>query len=516
MSDTEDKSVPGRETYGVGTRLKSRPSRELVEFFDRLYLGDFDDVVFEDSIWINVAHVVMLVDCNIIPVDDAEKIVRLFLELDEHGPAVVDFDPSVGDSLPNIEAYATRRLGDRVAGTLHTGRSRGDYYATLSRMKCRRALMRVMGGILELRQALLVLAADHVNTIMPGYTHLQHAQPITLAHYLLGTIDSLSRDFERAQAAFRHGNVSPLGLGIISGSSFPLNRERTAAALGFDKLLPNGRDCGNRDYLLESANSAAILMINAHRLATDLYEWSTSEFGMVRVHDSDAMTSSMMPQKANPVLFEDLRARTGSVIGQLTSAFVMLKGSPANNIEASSADRPGLSAMNETAHALENLSKVLPRLGFDTGRMEDLVSKHWCTATDLADELVRSTELSFRQAHRVVGSLVSRSIETYKSPADIGPGELVEAASSVLEDAPDLSGIDVRRALDAWSSVQNRGSVGGPSPQLVSEHLAAARSSYDRDLEWLEHEDRALKTARSDLFTSARTMVDEGDRTGAE
>lgn len=462
-------------SYGVGSRLSKPPSPELQGFFQDTYLDQVDAPAFQWSLEINVAHVLMLMERKIISREVAQQLLAVLEDLRKGGKAAFKFDAGIGDSLPNLENHVIRTLGDRVGGMLHTGRSRGDYYATLSRMKIRQRLLDLAGSTLAFRDVLIGLAARHVNSVMPGYTHLQHAQPITLGYYFCAFVHELERDFGRIMNAYERMNSSPLGLGIISSSPYPLDRERTAELLGFSGLLRNGRDLTDRDYSLEAASSAAIVMIHLHKLATDLYEWSTSEFALVRVDDSDAMTSSMMPQKANPVLLEDIRARTAFAIGDLVSVFAVTKGSAANNIEQTDGDIPALDALYRTKAALSIFAESLPRMRFDTQRMESLVAQHWSQATDLADAIVGATEMSFREAHRVVGALVARSLSSGTLPEAVTLNDLNEAAESVQKAPVDFGRLNLSDALDPRKGLDRRQVTGGPAPTLVSEAVEAAR-----------------------------------------
>ena len=247
---------------------------------------------------------------------------------------------------------------DRVGGKMHTGRSRGDFYVALSRLKFRPRVLDLLAAALDFRRTLLEVAAEHLETLMPGHSHLQHAQPVTLAHHLLGFAHMLERDWARLRAAWDRLNVSPMGLGILSTSPYPLNRERTAELLGFVGLIRNGRDLIDRDYAAELASDAAIVMFHLNKLTTDLYIWSTQEFGVVRVPDEDAMTSSIMPQKANPVILEQILAEAGKVQGDLAGVFATLKGSSAHNVEAAQADGPAIRAHR---HRRPRLPSVFPR-----------------------------------------------------------------------------------------------------------------------------------------------------------
>ena len=495
------------DTYGVGTRLKSPPSPELLDFFQQVYLDGVDEAYFDDSIAVSLAHVVMLAETEIIPAADAAQILAELLTVGEGGLASFPLDRTLGDPLPNLENHLIGRLGARVGGRFHTGRSRGDYYVALSRLKFRRLCLLLMERAAQFRATVLDIAKTGVLAVMPGYTHLQHAQPITLAHYLLATVQQLERDHERLRAAFERINKSPLGLGIIATSSFPLDRKLTARLLGFTDLLDNGRDLVDRDYVLELTSAAAILMMHLHKLATDLYEWTTAEFGYVRVADEDAMTSSMMPQKANPVLLELVRARTGLVYGGMTAAFTIAKGSAANNIEASLTDAPAAQAVKETIRTLTGFTPMLGRITFDRGRMARLAGEHWSQATDLADLLVRDTGISFREAHRVVGHLVATTLEKSVSPSEVSTNLLDEAAEAVLGRPLSVPADRLAAVLDPAAGVSGRALKGGPAPAVVEPALKSAARRLTQDRSELNRLAAMLAQRRRELTRVAGSLV---------
>lgn len=475
-----------RSTYGVGTRLKNPPSEELKSFFSRAYLSGFDEIAFQAVARINLAHTVMLSEVGVISRQEAGQILGAVRAWREAGPAAFPVDPGRGDVLPNTELYILDRLGDFVGGKMHTGRSRGDFYIAYSRLRFRPRALDLLDAALELRRTVLGLAREHVETLMPGHSHLQHAQPVTLAHHLLGFVHMLERDWTRLRAAWDRLNVSPLGLAILATSPYPLDRARTAALLGFDGLIRNGRDLIDRDYAAELASDAAIAMFHLNKLATDLYIWSSQEFGVVRVADEDAMTSSIMPQKANPVVLEQILAECGKVDGDLAGVFATLKGSSAHNVEAAAADAQAIRAIESTTWSLRALGPVLRRIEFDRELLARRAGEHWAQATDLADALVAEAGLSFRQAHHVVGRLVGACLDRGIAPAEVTPALLEEAAEEVLGQRLTLSPAALRAALDPWHAVGVRTLLGGPAPSAVRPLLDDAGGAVETDRADLE------------------------------
>ena len=502
MADGE-KSITS--TYGIGTRLTAQPSEELLEQFQES-LSTVDDAAFDASIEVSLAHIVMLAEEGVITRRDGALLVREVLAIAQLGRAGFLLDPRLGDLLPNMENLIISRLGPDVGGRFHTGRSRGDYYVAIARMKFRRRTLDLLDELLRFRQVLVDLARQHVSTLIPGYTVLQHAQPITLGHYLMASADEAERDFMRLREAYRRVNVSPMGLGIIATTSFPLNRQRVAALLGFDDIVRNGRDLSDRDFVVELAGGAAIVMVHLNKLAADLQEWATSEFAMVRVADADAMTSSMMPQKANPALLEAVQSRTGSVYGSLMATLAILKISTGNTSSTNACDRPGMEAVREAEGTLRMLAASLRRLTFNTGRMEELAGSYWSQATDLADLLVRESELSFRQAHRIVGSLVSLSYERGLRPIDVDAGMVDEAAIRVIGRRLQLQDDKLREALDPRQAVEHRQLIGGPAPEVVTAAIADSVERIGADHRDLADLELRLSSSRESLEQAAEEL----------
>jgi argininosuccinate lyase len=515
MTTVEPTSVPSspaqshdRSTYGVGTRLKRPPSDELKSFFQRAYLSTFDDIAFDAVASINLAHTMMLGEVGVISLDEARQILKTVRDWRNAGREAFPLEPGRGDILPNTEIYVLEQLGDFVGGKMHTGRSRGDFYVTLSRLKFRPRTVDLMDAALEFRQALLDVALEHVQTLMPGHSHLQHAQPVTLAHHLLGFVHMLERDFGRLREAWNRLNVNPLGLGILATSPYPLNRERTAELLGFDGLIRNGRDLIDRDYSAELAADAAILMMHLNKLATDLYLWSTQEFGVAQVPDEDAMTSSIMPQKANPVILEQILAEAGRVQGELAGVLATLKGTSANNVEAASADGAAIRAVEGATWSLRELGPALRRLEFDRELLARRAGEHWAQATDLADALVRDCGLSFRQAHHVVGRLVGDCLAEGLRPVDVNVERFVHAAEQTLGRPVMLSEAALQAALDPWHSIQVRTLLGGPSPEAMRPLLEDAARHIAADQADLAALQYRIEAAREQLESAVEDMLE--------
>jgi argininosuccinate lyase len=341
---------------------------------------------------------------------------------------------------------------------------------------------------------------------MPGYTHLQLAQPITLAHYLMRHAEAFDRDLQRAEACFTRINRSPLGLAAMAGSSWPLDRHRVAELLGFDGLVGNGLDCGifDSDYPAEFASTFAIAACNMSRLATDLYVWSSSEFGFVEIPDGLAGTSSIMPQKKNPHALERVMAIGGAAVGWPSSILGITKGASSTDLAMTfSEDYLGQYA-HLSVSAARLLTATLDGIQLRRERMAKVANDGWATASSLADDLVRETGLSFREAHHVVARLVRSSIERGVEPSDISAVDVASASDGVVTGIKDEA---VRDALDAGAFVRSRTTLGSPNPDLVAGHIAEVRASSTQHRGWLASRQERIQTARTALASRVSELA---------
>jgi argininosuccinate lyase len=461
----------------VGERLAERPAAEVVQHLYAPRMSEERDASFWHMTAVNRAHVVMLAQEGIIKREAAAAILGALEDIAARGPAGLELDPEREDLYFNYEHAVSERVGPDTGGQMHTGRSRNDLGATLVRMRSRDVLTGLVGAALELREALLRRAAEFTETVMPGYTHLQPAQPITMGHYLSAVESALSRDTERLAGALRHTDLSPLGAAALAGTGFPINREATARLLGFDGVLANTLDCvASRDYLLEALAAAAIMGATLSRFAQDLYVWYSAEFGAVDFPDRAAGTSSIMPQKKNPILLEHIKGRTAHAAGALAGALAGIRNTNFTNVIDANREslRPGWAALEELRVSLV-LALVVVRTMIVRG---DLLLQrcrtNFSTVTELADTLVRLWGISFRQAHEVVGGVVRRAIAAGGTAADITAAMVQEVSAEVLGVRYELDPGAVTRSLDPVHNVAARSHSGGPAPQQVSEMIARA------------------------------------------
>jgi argininosuccinate lyase len=368
----------------------------------------------------------------------------------------------------NVERRLIELVGT-VGGKLHTGRSRNDQIALDERLYLREVLADLDAGIRAVQETLVKRADEHLGVAMPGYTHLQRAQPVLLAHHLLAYVFMLARDRARLRDCRARANVLPLGSAALAGTAFPIDRVALARDLGFGEPSDNSMDAvSDRDYVLEFLAHAAILGMHASRLAADLTLWATVEFGFVELADAFATGSSIMPQKKNPDVAELIRGKTGRLYGNLTAALVAMKGLPLTyNSDMQEDKEPLFDTVDTLVAMLRVLPPMLASLTFRVDRMRAAAGAHYSTATDLADYLVKQG-LPFREAHEIVGRTVRYGIERGKELHDLTVDELRQFSP--------LLGPDAAHAITVEASLRARNVVGGTAPEAVQAELARARA----------------------------------------
>lgn len=417
---------------------------------------------------INRAHLVMLAEQGLVEPDVAGRLLKHIAQFDAEGPEAFSLDPEREDPWFNYEAELTNRAGPE-AGRLHMARSRNDLKSTQDRMRSRKLTEGLLRECLSLRKALLERVDDETGTIMPGYTHLQHAQPITFGWYLLGLENALARDSGRLEDALARMDECPLGAGALAGTRFAIDRERTAKLLGFARAQPHSLDAvGNRDAMIELATAATQLSMTIGRMCQDFYLWSTFEFGMLEFPDRVAITSSIMPQKKNLAVLENLKARPAAMIGALTTAVAACRAVPFGHSQ-----EVGFESGRWLWSAVEELIEMLPaaRIVIDCAkprrdRMAELASANFATATTLADLLSTRFGLPFREAHHITGRYV-RLVLDGTSPEAAIEAAYMEQTGDTLEGAQTL----LEEALDP-ASVLNATSGCGPSRNETGSLLA--------------------------------------------
>jgi argininosuccinate lyase len=430
----------------------------------------FDSKLWRQDIRGSIAHARMLAGQGILSSEDAETLVRGLSQIgQELEEGRFELDPAAEDIHMNIERRLYEVVGS-VAGKLHTGRSRNDQVATDLLLWMRDAVVDLRRGLLELRGVLVERAENEIEVVMPGYTHLQRAQPVRLAHHWLAHFEALSRDDARLRDARSRMGDAPLGAGALAGTTLPLNRNATAAELGFERPSRNSLDAVSaRDAVLELLSALSILMVHLSRISEELVVWSSSEFGFVEIDDAYATGSSLMPQKKNPDVPELVRGKSGRVIGDLVSLLVTVKGLPLSyNRDLQEDKEPLFDAVETVQGCLEILAATLQSLRVRADVMREAASDSMLLATDLAELLVERG-VPFREAHETVGRIVAHALETDTPLAQLPREKLLEFHASLDVDPAAL--FSVERSLEA------RRLTGGPARGAVEGALSDARGA---------------------------------------
>ncbi|HXY89095.1 MAG TPA: argininosuccinate lyase [Xanthobacteraceae bacterium] len=451
-----------------GGRFGDKPD-EILEAINASI--DFDRALYAQDVAGSKAHVSMLAKQGIIGAEDAEKIARgLDTILSEIESGKFKFTRALEDIHTHVEARLAELIGP-AAGRLHTARSRNDQVATDLRLYVRDAVDRLDAALAGLQIALAEKAHEHADTVMPGFTHLQTAQPVTFGHHLLAYVEMLARDRGRLADARKRLNESPLGAAALAGTSFPIDREMTAQALGFDRPAANSLDAvSDRDFALETLSAAAIAAVHLSRFAEEIVIWASPAFGLVKLSDRFTTGSSIMPQKRNPDAAELVRAKPGRIVGALVQLLVVMKGLPLAYAKDMQEDKEGVfDALSTLALMIAATEGMVRDLVPDEKRMKAAAAEGYATATDLADFLVQKLAIPFREAHEIVGKIVARAADGGKALHRLSLADMQAVDKRIPEDA--LSVLSVAR------SVASRTSFGGTAPKNVR---AAARKWLKR------------------------------------
>jgi argininosuccinate lyase len=441
-----------------GARFTSGPDAIMEDINASI---DFDRHLYRQDIAASKAHAEMLAKQGIITADDAKKIAQgLDTILSEIGKGSFEFKRALEDIHMNVESRLAELIGP-AAGRLHTARSRNDQVATDFKLWMRDEIDALDAAFAGYQLALAQKALEHAATVMPGLTHLQTAQPVTFGHHLLAYVEMASRDRGRLADARKRLNESPLGSGALAGTSFALDRDMTAAALGFDRPTANSLDAvSDRDFALETLAAASIAAVHLSRLAEEIVIWTSPLTALVRLSDKFTTGSSMMPQKRNPDAAELVRAKTGRIIGALTALLIVMKGLPLAYAKDMQEDKEGaMDALAALRLSVGAMSGMVADMTPDASRMKKVAGEGYATATDLADWLVRALKMPFRDSHHVAGRIVAKAAETGTALHRIS----LETMQAV---EPRITG-EVFSVLTVERSVKSRVSYGGTAPKNV-------------------------------------------------
>lgn len=441
-------------------------TNELVEDFHSSI--SFDCRLYQHDIIGSIAHARMLGDAGIISLEESAQIISgLESILKDIEAGKIEFSVEAEDIHMNIETLLITRIGD-AGKKLHTGRSRNDQVALDTRLYVKEEIRKTKILLQDLIKVLLDSAEQNYDTIMPGYTHLQIAQPVTLGHHLMAYTEMFKRDHARLEDCFKRTDVMPLGSGALAGTTYPLNRHMVAVELGFDKVSENSMDSvSDRDYVIEFLGAASLTMMHLSRFSEEIILWANQEFAFIELDDAYSTGSSIMPQKKNPDVAELIRGKTGRVYGDLIAVLTFMKGLPLSYNKDMQEDKEALfDGVDTLKKCLLVFTPMLATMTFKKEEMSKAAQKGFSNATDLADYLVKNG-MSFRDAHHVVGTLVSYCISCEKALEDLSLQEMRSFSEYIKE--------DVYSALKLENVVGRRSTYGGTSPKRVLEAVKSAR-----------------------------------------
>jgi argininosuccinate lyase len=455
---------------------------------------------------IHYAHLVMLTERGIVPRDDARRIRAALDAISLDDVRKARYDGSCEDLFFFVERMVVNACGEEVAGKLHTARSRNDIDMTMYRMQQREVLLGIVAGVLRLRSVLLVLADAHRDAIFAAHTHTQPAQPSTIAHYLLAVIEQLERDTARLRAAYASTNVNPLGACAITGTGFAIDRDRTAALLGF--AAPTGNTYGSIatvDYLLEGVSAVSVMLVGLGRVVQDLLLWCTGEFGYLRLADGFVQCSSIMPQKRNPVALEHARAIASKALGQAAAISLAVHNTPFGDIVDTEDDLQPLvfSMYADAARAVQLVAAAMATATFHRDRLAARAREGWITVTELADTLTRDHDVPFKTSHRIATRFVA---ECSHGDGRAQPDVLRAISAEVLGREIRLTEDQLATVLSPEHFVSVRTTPGGPAVAETTRAVAQSREQLAADTRWREESDSALRRAEASLRTAAASL----------
>lgn len=426
-----------------------------------------DTCLLDAVVAINKAHIVMLTEQKILTKTNAATLLTALLKASN-----LQLDSSMEDVHMAVEEAVLKEAGPEAGGNLHIAKSRNDQVATAIRINLRNEILTLMRSLAHVQEHLVEVAEDHTETVILEYTHLQPAQPVTFAHYLLSYIDAFQRDMQRLQSAYIRVNLSPLGAGALATTSFPINRDRTAELLGFKGLVENSIDAvGSRDFVEEILCDLTLISINLSRLAEDFIIWSSPDFGVIELPDEFSNTSSIMPQKKNPEVLEVIRARASHVLGNFVTVAAVMKSLPSTyNLDFQEITPKMWESILIVRASLDMIHKLTPRLKV-TEDVSDRALKSFVAATELANLLVRKYNMPFRSAHKTVGALVRSLIQAKQTFIDATPQMLSKAAKASTGIKLNVSAEEIKKLANPLELVEACNVKGGPAPVEVKRAL---------------------------------------------
>ena len=451
---------------------------------------------------INKAHVIMLMENKVIKASDGAPLLQALVKC-----AKSKLNSSAEDVHMAVEEAVIKEAGDVVGGNLHIAKSRNDQIATAIRMELRNELLNLMRAISHVLGHLAEVAKDHLQTVVLEYTHLQPAQPVTFAHYLLSHMAAFERDLQRLQGSYARVDLCPLGAGALATTSFPIDRDRTAKLLGFKGLAENSIDAvGSRDFITETVAVLTLIALNLSRIAEDLIIWSSPDFGVVEIPDEFASTSSIMPQKKNPEVLEVIRARSSHVLSAFVASAAAIKSLPTTyNLDFQEITPKLWESIENVRASLDMLHKLLPKLKVTDGVFEK-ANANFVAATELANVLVRKYNMPFRTAHKIVGAFVKSLIDAKLKFTDSKPEMLQKAAADVANIKLNVQVEDLKALESPLALVKACKVKGGPAPHEVEKALV----EWEKKLLLIKSDviklDKELEEAKNELEKTVKAQ----------
>ena len=466
-----------------------------------------DQKLLEAVIKINQAHVTMLLEQKIVKPLTGAKLLAALSEIDPK----MKLNQKLEDVHLAVEEEVNKKVGSDIGGNLHIAKSRNDQVATAIRMALRTSLHDLISQIVKLQSSLIELAEKHTETLVPSYTHLHPAQPVTFAHILVSYVDALQRSLQRIKETLPRVNLSPMGAGAIATTSFPINRNRTAELLGFSAVLENSIDAvGSRDFILETLADLTMLAVDVSRMAEDLIVWSSPDFGIIDLPESFAFTSSIMPQKKNPDVLEVIRARMSQVLGNFVASATTLKALPSGyNLDLQELTPKLWETIDTVSASVDMLSELAKNLNVN----KDLFSKpvlQFATTTELANMLTKKYDIPFRTSHKIVGSVVKALLDKKLPLSSLKPELLNKTAKDVAGITLAVKLKDIKDSIDPKKFVESHKAMGGPAPAEVKRMLKSRKQLTSHSKESLKEHKNRLEEADLQLKSAVqRYMVNK-------
>ena len=491
----------GKEDWERFGRARKSAAPEIVELNQwRTSPESFDVASYYCQTMIHRAHVVMLAETGILSGEEAAAIIE--------GVKSVSVEAEANTRLTaymSTETALIKKIGD-LGGKMHIARSRNDLGHTQRRLYYRDQVERTLGSVIEFRRRLLETAKRNVDTYMPGYTHLRQAQPVTLAHYLLAHVEAAERTVQRLEDAYRRTNLSPMGAAAFAGTSWPIDRHGTMELLGFDGLMENSQDAvASVDYFMEFSAALAIHMTNLSRLAQDIQLWSTDEYMMIDLDEAYAGTSSIMPQKKNPLVLEQVKSYASECIGAMVAVFSAMKGVSYSHMQDKVMLEPV--AIDSVVGSTNVMAGVVETMRPMKENMKERLRQGYSTMTDLADALVRLHGISFRQAHDIVVEVTLSAIQNKVKAEEITTEMVEEASEKVVGKALEVPDQELRSAVYSVFNVQRRKVIGGPAMESVNKMIENQRRRLRDEEERRRIRLNSIDQAREKLVQAEKALA---------